>query len=220
MSNLVKAKALKDSLVFYPDQTSFNRPMSLKSIAYPMLVRNVNPLPYIRTNFFEINGNVVNIYPGFYQFSDLIGIITDALLVEGTSCSVNVTGPNSYTISNSGADPTTIKCTKNFSILTGLPEGTLTINPSETVGNFNMNVTLGARVIEIKVSGLKNTICVPIYSYYGDQVFIVFPNKLKFFEDPKTDLIKEVTMSVDYVAIETSETLKTFDTSRILFALE
>jgi hypothetical protein len=220
MTNIVKANCLANSSSFNPNISEYDTKKSLKEIAYPQLVRNINPLPQVNTTSFLLNGVRVFMAPGYYEFDDLISLIANVFAKNNVNIEVLINGPNSYGFQNNGNTEVTFYGNQNICTLFGWGTGINTIPVSGFIGPYNMNVSLGADVIEIKISGLRNIVAVPIVGNYLGKVVLIFPNNIKFYEFPKVDTIKECKMSVEYVAINAFETLESPVANRILFVLE
>lgn len=218
MSNLIKFVSNPESIFFSPDKTMYNVDKYVKAIVYPQLVKNINGNMAISTNKININGDVYNLAEGYYQFGDLISLFMESFIAANTRINFNVLGPNSYSIINSGTEEVTFTVNNNVKILLGLDNNVNTIAGGQSIGPFNMSVSLGADVIEIYVSGVDNTYVVPVVGDYLGKISFYPPSRQMFCLAKQP--FKDATMRVDYVAIGSSEELKSPNNDRIIFSVE
>jgi hypothetical protein len=218
MSNIIKCVSKSNDIYYQPDKTYYTVDKYVKAIIYPQLVKNINSNLAINTNKIIINGDQYLLPEGYYLFGDIISLFMEAFLKANTEINFLVNGPNSYSIVNSGSESVTFVVNNNVKILLGINNNTNTLTAGQSIGPFNMNVSLGADVIEIYVSGIDNTYVVPVVGDYLGKVSFYPPSRQLFCLANQP--FKEVTMRVDYVAISASEELKTPVNNRIIFSVE
>lgn len=218
MSNLVKCISKANDIFFKPDKTYYKIEKYVKAIIYPQLVKNINSNLTINTNKITIDSVVYFLPEGYFLFGDLINVFQEAFLSAATEVNFIVNGPNSYSIVNSGATAVTFSVNDNVKVLLGLTNNTYNLAGGSAIGPFNMNVSLGADVIEIYVSGIDNTYVVPVVGNYLGKVSFYPPSRQLFCQ--RDQPFKDATMRVDYVAIGASEELKSPVNNRIIFSVE
>lgn len=218
MSNIIKFISKSNDIYYQPNKTHYGVNKYVKAIIYPNLVKNINSNPSINSNLININGSQYLMDEGYYQFGDLIALFNEVFLKAGTNVEFIVNGPNVYNIVNSGSDSVTFTLNNSLKVLLGLNNNSVTLDPGQTIGSFNMNISLGADVIEIYVSGIDNTYVVPILGDYLGKISF-YPSS-RFLFCLANQPFKDASMRVDYVAIGASEELKTPVNNRIIFSVE